>query len=347
MKQYIIYLFALLLWSSVQFSLTSCTNDVYSDDSGIVLPEREVIEITPVMGSWKIKSMDVNVSTGIPQVDEAIKSGIMSNQILVMFKTANPIFTFEVENVKITAMGYNISAGTYKYENDILNYHMVVDLQDMFGIKVDSELSLPIVVSEDGNVITGTLDARPLVADQLQGLPIDPSTVTVDLVVVLKDSEIPDDEEDDDGGEQLPIVNSWNLKSMDADIETLNPELNVGIKQQIMDNALLKKIQEFNPAFKFDKEGNVSLVVMGSMSISAGTYTYNAETGKLHFDLNISGYSGLGIPDTSAPLDFITEMSDENTKLTARLDIHFLLPDLGVDLSQAKTDLVVVLELPE
>ncbi len=342
MKRYIIYLFALLLWSSVQFSLTSCTNDVYSDDSGIKLPEREVIEVTPVMGSWKIKTLDANVETGIPQVDEAIKEGIMSNPILVVFKNFDPVFTFGVEDVVITAINNDIPAGTYKYENNVLNYHMVVTGVGMGVPDIDQEVSLPITVSEDGYVITGTFDARPLVADQLQGMGIDPSAVTVDLVIALRNTEAPDEEEGG-GAEQTPIVNTWDLKSMNADIETQNPELNTVIAQQIMENELLKKIQEFSPAFKFDKDGKVSLVVAG-MSVSAGTYTYE-ESGKLHFDLELKGLGIVGIPDTLAALDFNTEMTDDNTKLTARLDIHFLLPDLGVDLSQAKTDLVVMLEL--
>lgn len=346
MKRYI-YLLALLLWSSVQICFTSCTNDVYSDDSGVVLPKREIIEVTAVMGSWNIKSIDANVETGVPQVNEAIKEAIMSNQLIVVFKNFGPVFTFGAKDVTITAMGNDIPAGTYEYKDNTLDYHMVVTGLDVVGVPdINMEVSMPITVSDDGNVITGTIDARSLVAEQLERIGItDLSKVTVELVIALRNTSAPDEGGDDEeGGEQSPIVNSWNLKSMDADIETGNAEMNAGIKEAVMGNDLLKKIQDFSPAFKFGKDGKVSLVVSG-MLVSAGTYTY--ETGKLHFDLELKGLGMVGIPDTSAPLDFKTEMTDDNTKLSARLDIHFLLPDLGVDLSAAKTDLVVALELAE
>lgn len=350
MKRYIIYLFALLLWSSVQFSLTSCTNDVYGDDSGIVLPEREVIEITPVMGKWKIKSMDVNVETGIPPVNDAVKEGIMSNPLLVVFKNFNPIFTFGVDDVVIAAMGNNIPAGTYKYENDVLNYHMVVTGLDVVGIPdIDMEVSLPITVSDDGNVITGKLDVRPLVAEQLAQVGItDLSTVTAELVIALQDSELPDD---DEGGEVIdtPITGNWNLKSMASDVETGSPEMNAMLAGAIDGNELLTTIKSFNPAFSFDEKGKVSLSVVfagNTIPISAGTYGY--EDGKLNYNMQIAEVPNM-IPAISQELSIPITVSDEGNTVTGRLDVHFLLegqlsPEQLEQLAPAKIDLVIVLE---
>lgn len=345
MKRYIIYLFALLLWSSVQFSLTSCTNDVYSDDSGIKLPEREVIEVTPVMGSWKIKTLDANVETGIPQVDEAIKEGIMSNPLLVVFKNFDPIFTFGVKDVVIAAMGNDIPAGTYKYENNVLDYHMVVTGLDVVGIPdIDMEVSLPIVVSDEGNVITGTLDARPLVADQLQGMGIDPATVTVELVIALKDSEAPDDEE----GETIdtPVTGKWNLNSLTADIVTGSDELNAMLKQGIEGNELLATLKAMNPVFIFDNKGKASISVASAGTIPAGTYSYEEET--LKFNLELIEIPNI-IPAISQELIIPVTISEDKNTVTGRLDAHFLIkgsvsPEQFEALKQAKIDLVIVLE---
>lgn len=347
MKRYIIYLFALLLWSSVQFSLTSCTNDVYSDDSGIKLPEREVIEVTPVMGSWKIKTLDANVETGIPQVNEAIKEGIMSNPILVVFKNFDPVFTFGVEDVVITAINNDIPAGTYKYENNVLNYHMVVTGVGMGVPDIDQEVSLPITVSEDGYVITGTFDARPLVADQLQGMEIDPSAVTVDLVIALRNTEAPDEEE----GETIdtPVTGKWNLNSLTADVVTGSDELNAMLKQGIEGNELLTTLVGFHPAFDFDEKGKVSLSVnfMGNtIPVPAGTYSYEGET--LKYNMQIAEVQGI-IPAISQELVIPVTISEDGNTVTGRLDAHFLIKGSVSDeqfeaLKQAKIDLVIVLE---
>ena len=347
MKRYIIYLFALLLWSSVQFSLTSCTNDVYSDDSGIVLPEREVVEITPVMGKWKIKTLDVNVETPIPELSEGIRKTIMDNPIIMIFKNFGPIFTFGVNDVVITAIGNDIPAGTYKYENNVLDYHMVVTGVGMGVPDIDMEVSLPITVSEDGNVITGTFDARPLVAETLQGMGIDPATVTVDLVIALKDINVPDDEEGEDI--DTPITGNWNLKSLTADVETGNSDMNAQLKAAIEENELLAKIVGFDPAFDFNKKGKVSLSVnfMGNtIPVPAGTYSYENET--LNYNMQISEVQGV-IPEISQELSIPITTSDDSNMVTGRLDVHFLLegvlpPDQLELLVSARIDLVIVLE---
>lgn len=346
MKQYIIYLFALLLWSSVQFSLTSCTNDVYSDDSGIVLPEREVVEITPVMGKWKIKSIDANVETGIPQVNELIKEAIMSNQLIVVFKSFGPIFTFGVNDVVITAIENDIPAGTYKYENNVLSYHMTVTGLDVVGIPdIDMEVSMPIVVSDDGNVITGTLDVRPLVAEQLKQVGItDLSTVTVELAIALKDTEAPDDEE----GETIdtPVTGKWNLNSLTADVVTGSDELNAMLKQGIEGNELLATIKTINPVFIFDDKGKASLSVASYGTIPAGTYSYEEET--LKFNLELIEIPNI-IPAISQELVIPVTISEDGNTVTGRLDAHFLIqgsvsPEQFEALKQAKIDLVIVLE---
>lgn len=344
MKRYIIYLFALLLWGSVQFSVTSCTNDVYSDDSGIKLPEREVIEVTPVMGSWKIKTLEANVETGIPKVNEAIKEGIMSNQLLVVFQNFGPVFTLGVKDVVITAMGNDIPAGTYKYENDVLDYHMAVTGLDVVGIPdIDMEVSLPVTVSEDGYDITGTFDARPLVAEQLQEMGIDPSAVKVDLVIALRNTEAPDDEEEETI--DTPITGEWNLNSLTADVVTGSDELNAGLKQGIEGNELLATLKAMNPVFIFDNKGKVSLSVAPYGTIPAGTYSYEEET--LKFNLELMEIPSI-IPAISQELVIPVTISEDGNTVTGRLDAHFLIegsvtPEQFEALKQAKIDLVIVL----
>lgn len=347
MKQYIIYLFALLLWSSVQFSLTSCTNDVYSDDSGIKLPEKEVIEITPVMGKWKIKSMDANVQTGVPQVNEAIKEAIMTNPLLAVFQNFGPIFTFGVNDVTITALGNDIDAGTYTFEDNVLNYHMVVTGLDVVGIPdIDQKVSLPIIVSEDGSVITGTFDARPLVAEQLQQIGIDPSLVTVELVIALKDSKLPDDEEEGEVIDTL-ITGDWGLMDMYADVQTGSEQMNAALKQSIDGNTLLQTLKGLHPIFVFDNKGKVSLTVTGMGTIPAGTYSYEEDV--LKFNLQLMAIPDLIPTAISMELAIPITISDDGDKATGRLDVHFLLegaltPEELAQLAQAKIDLVIVLD---
>ena len=346
MKRYS-YLLVLLFWCCAQLSVTSCSDDVYGDDSGIILPPKEVIEMTPVMGSWKMKTMTADVETGNAQVNEAIKQGILSNPLLQVFQTFDPTFVFGVkDDVTLNTPLGNISAGTYKFEAGVLNFHMVVSGLGAMGIPdIDQEVSLPVTASEDGNTITGTYDARPLVADQLQqlGIPVDKVKVNLVVSMIREGSEV----------EIItPVTGTWNLKRLVADVETGDAATNAGLKQAIEGNALLAKLMGFKPAFEFATNGKVNLIVAG-FSVPAGTYTYADDGNKLIFNLVLKGLADLaGIPDVEKTLEFTVEMAEDESSFTGRMDAHFLLegqlPAEQLDaLKAAKIDLVVTMVDPK
>lgn len=346
MKQYS-YLLVLLFWCFAQVSITSCSDDVYGDDSNIILPPKEVIEVTPVMGSWKMKSMTVEAETGNAQVNEAIKQGILSNPLLQVFQTFDPTFVFGVkDDVTLNTPLGSISAGTYTFEEGVLNFHMVVSGLGAMGIPdINQQVSLPVTASEDGNNITGTFDARPLVADQLQqmGIPVDKVKVNLVVSMIREGSEV----------EVItPVTGTWNLKKLTADVETGDATMNATIKQGIESNALLAKLMGFKPAFEFATNGKVNLVVSG-FSVPAGTYSYADEGNKLVFNLVLKGLADLaGIPDIEKTLEFAVEMAEDKSSFTARMDAHFLLegqlPAGQLEaLRAAKIDLVVTMVDPK
>lgn len=343
MKRYS-YLLVLLFWCCTQVSVTSCSDEVYGDDSGIILPPKQVIEVTPVMGSWKMKTMTADVETGNAQVNEAIRQGIVSNPLLQVFQTFDPTFVFGIkDDVTLNTPLGNISAGTYTYEAGVLNFHMVVSGLGAMGIPdIDQEVSLPVTASEDGNAITGVFDARPLVADQLLQLGIPVEKVKVDLVVAMirEGSEV----------EAItPVTGTWNLKKLTADVETGDATMNAGLKQAIEDNALLAKLMGFNPAFEFAANGKVNLGVAG-FSVPAGSYSYVEEGNILILHLVLKGLADLaGIPDIEETLAFTVEMAEDESSFTGRMDAHFLLegqlPAEQLEaLKAAKIDLVATLE---
>lgn len=184
MKRYR-YLFVLLLWSSVQFCFTSCTSDVYGDDGDIVLPPKEEVEVTPVMGSWNLKSMDADIETGNPQFNEMIKQGVMGNPLLQTIMGFRPVFNFDAKDgVTLTVQGANIPAGTYTFTESKLNYNLELKGLSAFGIPDIGPVPLvfPIEVSEDGNTFIGRLDIHFLLPD----VGVDLSQAKADLIVELE-----------------------------------------------------------------------------------------------------------------------------------------------------------------
>lgn len=186
MKRYI-YLVSGLIVGSV-LGLSSCSNDVYGDDSDVVLPPKEEITVTPVMGSWNLADMQADVETGMPPVNEMIKQAIMGNPLLQTIVGFKPAFTFAISGeVSVSAQGATFPGGTYTYEEPVLDYNMQLSGLSGFGIPDIGPVPLPLTIeaSPDGNTLTGRLDGRFLCKEQLEaaGIPVD--MVKVDLIVTL------------------------------------------------------------------------------------------------------------------------------------------------------------------
>lgn len=185
------YLILGLVCSSVLCSLASCDNDVYGDDSNVVLPPKEEIVVTPVMGTWNLDGMEADVETGMAVVNEMIKQGIMDNQLLQTITAFQPVFTFDATGggVSVTAQGATFPGGTYEYDDEsrTLNYTLALSGLSSFGIPDIGPVLLPFAVeaSEDGKVLTCRLDARFLVQEQLEQMGIPMDQIKVDLVVKM------------------------------------------------------------------------------------------------------------------------------------------------------------------
>lgn len=190
MKRYT-YMIIGLVCSLMLCGLTSCDNDVYGDDSNIVLPPKPEITVTPVMGSWNLAGMQADVETGNAQLNEMIKQAIMGNALLQTIMAFQPVFTFDVTGggVSVTAQGATFPGGNYTYEEEgqLLNYTLMLAGLSAFGIPDIGPVLLPIAIeaSADGNTLTGRLDARFLVKEQLEAMGIPVDMIKVDLVITL------------------------------------------------------------------------------------------------------------------------------------------------------------------
>lgn len=185
------YLILGLVCSSVLCGLASCDNDVYGDDSNVVLPPKEEIVVTPVMGTWNLDGMQADVETGNPAANEMIKQAIMGNTLLQTIIAFQPAFTFDAVGggVSVTAQGATFPGGTYEYDDEsrTLNYTLALSGLSSFGIPDIGPVLLPFAVetAEDGKVLTCRLDARFLIKEQLEAMGIPVDMIKVDLVVKM------------------------------------------------------------------------------------------------------------------------------------------------------------------